>query len=212
MKKVISKDGTPIVYDMTGSGPPVVIVGGALSYRSFPGFIKLAGLLAQHFTVINYDRRGRGDSGDHPSYSVEREVEDLHAVINDVGGSACVWGMSPGGALALMVAAGGVPIRKLAAYEPPYMVGDGAPVPPADHKERLCRLVAEGRRDDAVKFFLRIMGTPGIAIAIMRWMPFWPRMRAVANSLPYDAAVMGNYALPTETIRAVNVPTIVIAG
>src|SRR3712207_3027558 len=114
MNKVNSKDGTAIAYDRTGRGPSVVIVGGAMSYRSFPGFVKLARLLGDNFTVINYDRRGRGGSGDVSPYAVEREIEDLEAVIHAAGGSAYVWGMSSGGALALEAAACGLAIEKLA--------------------------------------------------------------------------------------------------
>lgn len=212
MHKTISKDGTHIAYDRTGSGPAVILVGGALSYRTFPGFVKLAGLLAADFTVVNYDRRGRGDSGDSDSYAVAREVEDLEAVIEAVGGSASVWGMSSGAALALEAAAGGVGMAKLALYEPPFMVGDRPPMPEGDHEEQLRQLIAEGRRDDAVKFFLRMMGAPGFAVSLMRFMPFWARMRAVANSLPYDAAIMGDYSLPAERISSVRVPTLVIGG
>ncbi|WP_276353828.1 alpha/beta fold hydrolase [Cohnella caldifontis] len=212
VRKTLSKDGTPIAYDTVGSGPAVILVGGALSYRKFPGFVKLAGLLSKDFTVVNYDRRGRGDSGDTDFYAVAREVEDLHAVIEAVGGSANVWGMSSGAALALEAAASGVPMKKLALYEPPYMIGDGAPRPPSDHEAKLREFIAAGRRDDAVKYFLRMMGAPGFAVSIMRIMPFWARMRAVANSLPYDAAVMSDYSLPTERIAAVQVPTLVIGG
>ncbi|AJY73520.1 alpha/beta fold hydrolase [Paenibacillus beijingensis] len=213
MKRVISKDGTAIAYDQTGQGPALILVGGAMSYRSFPGFVKLAGLLATDYTVINYDRRGRGNSGDTHSYAVAREVEDLQAVIDGAGGgSAYVWGMSSGAALALDAAASGLNITKLALYEPPFMVGDNPPAPPADHEEQLRKMIAANRRDDAVKFFLRNMGAPGIAIAIMRVMPFWARFRAVAHTLPYDAAVMGDYSLPAKRIASVNVPTLVIGG
>lgn len=212
MQHAISKDGTPIAYDRIGQGPALVLVGGALSYRKFPGFVKLAGLLASDFTVVNYDRRGRGDSGDAAEYDVARETEDLQAVIDAVGDSAFVWGMSSGAALAPEAAVRGVPMRKLALYEPPYMVGPDAPRPPADHEQQLKRLIAENRRDDAVKYFLRMMGAPGFAVAIMRFMPFWPRMRAAANSLPYDAAVMGDYSLPAERLKLVQTETLVLGG
>lgn len=212
MNKVSSKDGTAIAYDRTGRGPAVVIVGGAMSYRSFPGFVKLADLLADDFTLINYDRRGRGDSGDTKPYAVEREVEDLEAVIGTAGGSAHVWGMSSGGALALAAAAAGLAIEKLALWEPPFVADQGGRRPPADHGVRLKEMIATGRRDDAVRFFLRNMGVPAVMVAVMRWMPFWSRFRAVANTLPYDAAVMGDYSLPAERIASVAVPTLVIGG
>ncbi|MBB6735681.1 alpha/beta fold hydrolase [Cohnella zeiphila] len=213
MKKVISKDGTPIAYDQVGSGPALILVGGALSYRLFPGFVQLAQLLAPDFTVINYDRRGRGDSGDSPSYAVAREAEDLEAVISDVGGSAFVWGMSSGAALALEAAASGLPMKRLALYEPPYMMGEHrSSAPPTDSEEQVRRMIVSGRPDAAVKFFLRTMGAPGFAVAMMRLMPFWARMRTVANSLPYDYAVMGDFSLPARRIASVSVPTLVLGG
>jgi pimeloyl-ACP methyl ester carboxylesterase len=212
MKKVISKDGTTIAYDQVGKGPSLILLGGAMGDRKFSGFVKLANLLSTSFNVINYDRRGRGDSGDTTSYAVAREVEDLKAVIDDLGGSAYVWGMSSGAALALEAAASGLNITKLALYEPPFMVGDNAPTPPIDFEEQLKKLIAVNRRDDALKLFLRNMGAPGFAIAIMRIMPFWARLRAVANTLPYDAAVMGDFSLPSKRIASVQIPTLVIGG
>jgi pimeloyl-ACP methyl ester carboxylesterase len=123
-----------------------------------------------------------------------------------------VWGMSSGGALALEAAASGLDIEKLALYEPPFVADNGGQRPPADHEVRLKEMVAAGRRDDAVKFFLKMMGAPVIAVAVMRWMPFWSRFRAVANTLPYDAAVMGDYSLPAGRIASVTTPTLVIGG
>jgi len=212
MNRVTSSDGTTIAFDRSGDGPAVILVGGAMSYRAFPGFLKLAGLLADNFTVINYDRRGRGDSGDMAPYAVEREVEDLGAVIDAVGGSASVWGTSSGAVLALEAAASGLNIEKLALFEPPFMVDAGGVRPPADHEARLKKMIAADRRDEAVKFFLKNMGAPAIAVAVMRLMPFWSRFRAVAHTLPYDAAVMGDYSLPADRIASVTVPTLVIDG
>ncbi|MCA2222040.1 alpha/beta fold hydrolase [Nonomuraea sp. NEAU-L178] len=154
MDQAISKDGTAIAYDRFGDGPALILVGGAMSYRSFPTFIQLAELLADRFSVITYDRRGRGDSGDTAPYAVEREVEDLAAVIEAAGGSAHVWGLSSGAALALRAAADGLPIERLALYEPPFMVGEGGHRPPADYQERLTALAAAGRRGETVSYFL----------------------------------------------------------
>jgi pimeloyl-ACP methyl ester carboxylesterase len=212
MKKAISSDGTVIAYDQIGQGPALILVGGAMGDRLFPGFIKLAELLATSFTVINYDRRGRGDSGDTDTYSVAGEVGDLKAVIDANGGAAYVWGMSSGAALALEAAASGLNITKLALYEPPFMVGDKARKLPADYEDQLKKLIAANRRDDALKLFLRNMGAPAIAVFIMRLMPFWPRLRAVANTLPYDVAVMGDFSLPSKRISSIIVPTLVIGG
>lgn len=212
MKTAISKDGTKIAYEETGKGPALILVGGAFSYRRFPGFLKLAALLAPDFTVVNYDRRGRGDSGDTGTYAVSREVEDLQAVMNAVGGSAYVWGMSSGAALALEAAASGLPIVRLALYEPPYVAGFQQNELPKDYEGQLRKLVEEGRRDDAVKLFMRNMGAPGFALAIMRMMPFWARLRAAAHTLPYDVRVMGDFSIPAERLASVSVPTLVIGG
>ena len=122
MQSVISKDGTTIAYDKTGRGPAVILVAGAFSYRKYPGSMQLADLLAKHFTVFNYDRRGRGDSGDTKPYAVDREIEDVQALIDAAGGSAYVWGLSSGAILALKAAAGGLDIKKLALHEPPFFV------------------------------------------------------------------------------------------
>ena len=111
MQSVISKDGTTIAYDMTGRGPAVILVAGAFSYRKYPGSVQLADLLAKHFTVFNYDRRGRGDSGDTKPYAVEREIEDIQALIDAAGGSAYVWGLSCGAILALKAATSGLAIK-----------------------------------------------------------------------------------------------------
>src|SRR5262249_29137018 len=124
MRKAISKDGTTIAFDQLGKGPAIILVDGALCSRSFGPMPKLAPLLAQRFTVFTYDRRGRGDSGDTASYRVEREIEDIDALIAEAGGSAYVFGISSGAALVLRAAASGLAIEKLALYEPPFMVVD----------------------------------------------------------------------------------------
>src|ERR671933_2647108 len=142
MRKVRSKDGTTIAFDQPGDGPSIILVGGAMSTRS--ASVPLAALLAPHFTVFAYDRRGRGDSGDRGPYAVEREVDDLDALLTAAGGSAFVFGHSSGAALALEAAARGLTITKLALYEPPFMVGDGGPRPPADHATQLAELVSAG--------------------------------------------------------------------
>ncbi|MDI4643852.1 alpha/beta fold hydrolase [Cohnella hashimotonis] len=208
----VSKDGTRIAYDTIGQGPAVILAGGAFSYRKFPGLQKLARLLASDFTVVNYDRRGRGDSGDQKTYAIQREIEDLEAVIGAHGGVAHVWGLSSGAALALAAAASGVGIAKLALYEPPYLAGGTGPVSPAEQRSQLERLISEGRRDEAVKYFLRLMGAPGFAVTMMRLMPFWPRLRAVAHTLPYDAAIMGDYSLPAARLASIGSPVLAVGG
>ena len=210
MDKVISKDGTPIAFERTGSGEPLILVDGAMCSRRFGPMPKLASKLAPHFAVYWYDRRGRGDSGDHAPYDVQREVEDLGALIEEAGGSAFVAGLSSGAVLALEAAAAGLSIRKLAVYEPPYVGGEhrGAP-----HRERLQALIDGDRRADAVKYFMRDMvGAPGWMVTMMRCMPWvWPKLKAVAHTLPYDAALLGDFGVPAR-FASISTPTLAIAG
>ena len=218
MTTVTSADGTAIAYDRLGAGPPVILVGGAFSFRRYRRSVELAELLAEHFTVFNYDRRGRGDSGDTAPYSVEREIEDLAALIELPGSSACVWGQSSGGVLALRAAVAGLPIAKLAVFEPPFRLdGDGDP-PPVDFATRLDQLVAADRRSQAVKYFMtKGMGAPGFFISLMRlFPPMWSRLTAVAHTLPYDVAVMGDTIegkpLSPSDWESVRVQTLVLSG
>ncbi|MGH7546544.1 MAG: alpha/beta fold hydrolase [Gemmatimonadales bacterium] len=213
MRTVRSGDGTTIAYDQVGEGQPVILVDGAFCSRSFGPMPKLAPVLAPHFRVFAYDRRGRGDSGDTAPYAVEREIENLDAMIRQAGGSAFVYAISSGAALALEAAASGLSIRKLALYEPPFMVGNPAHLPPVDHHAQLVRLVAQGRRGDAVKFYMKdIIGMPGLLVTVFRILPMWSKLKAVANSLPYDAAVMGDFSLPTRRAASLTMPTLVISG
>jgi pimeloyl-ACP methyl ester carboxylesterase len=207
-----SADGTRITFETLGSGPPLVVVWGALGARRSPFARQMREELARSFTVTDYDRRGRGESGDTKPYRVAREVEDLAAVIAAVGGDAYVFATSSGAALALEAAASGVPMRTLAAYEPPYMVGDPKDRPDADFERKLVSMIAEDRRDDAVKYFMRTVGVPAFFLFLMRLMPVWKDMRAVAHTLPYDAAVMAGFSLPEARLRDVAVPTVVLAG
>ncbi len=210
MNNVTSRDGTTIAFDQLGDGPPVILVCGASTDRMANA--PLAALLAENFTVFNYDRRGRGDSGDTPPYAVEREVEDLDAVIDDAGGSAFVYGTSSGGVLALEAAASGLAITKLALWEPPFIL-DESLRPPADSARTYTELVSAGRRGDAVEFFMtKVVGLPPEFVAHARTQPFWQAQEALAHTLAYDATIMGDYSLPTERAASVAVPTLVIAG
>src|SRR5215813_8773258 len=151
MRTTTSKDGTTIAFDRYGDGEPVILVQPAFGHRSFnPQFVELAELLAPHFTVFNYDRRGRGDSGDTAPYAVEREIEDLDALIAEAGGSSAVFGYSSGATLALKAAAHRLAIGKLALYEPPFLVDDSRPRPSADLPGQHAALISAGRRGDAV--------------------------------------------------------------
>jgi pimeloyl-ACP methyl ester carboxylesterase len=190
MHTVRSKDGTAIAFDRSGNGPALIIVDGALCYRASGPGGPLAALLADRFTVFTYDRRGRGDSGDTKPYAVDREIEDLDALITEAGGSAFVFGSSSGAALALEAANRGVPMKKLALYESPCIVDDTHPPLPPDFLSRLQRLVAADRRGDAVKMFLRLVGVPAIGMLIMPLMPAWSKLKAVAHTLPYDITIV----------------------
>jgi pimeloyl-ACP methyl ester carboxylesterase len=161
MNTVRSKDGTSIAFDKSGEGPPLILVDGAFMHRSF-GQPELAERLAEAFTVFRYDRRGRGDSGDTAPYAVEREVDDLQALIEAAGGSAYVYGISSGAALAIEAAARGAAISKLALYEAPFIVDDSRPPVPDDVVAQLNELLAANRRGDAVRLFLRQVGAPRI--------------------------------------------------
>jgi alpha-beta hydrolase superfamily lysophospholipase len=211
METVTSSDGTAIAFDRLGEGPPVVLVCGGSTDRMANA--QLASLLAQDFTVLNYDRRGRGDSGDSAPYAIQREVEDLDAVIGAAGGSACVWGTSSGAALAFEAAASGLPITRLALWEPPWFVEDSPARPPADTATTYRELVAAGRRGDAVEFFMaKVVGLPAEFVAQARSSPWWPAQEALAHTLAYDAEIMGDYTFPADRAAAVKPPTLVIDG
>lgn len=213
MPTVTSRDGTSIAFDRTGSGPPLILVDGALCSRAFGPMPKLAALFAQSFTVYSYDRRGRGASGDTQPYDMAREVEDLEALIKEAGGSASLLGLSSGAALAMEAAASGLPVDKLVMYEAPY-IGVDATGPVPDHVAKLRELLAADRRGDAVQYFMKDMvNVPSVFVWLMRAMvPVFSKLKAVAHTLPYDATVMRGFTVPTERAAAVRVPTLVIAG
>jgi len=212
MKAVRSQDGTAIAFDQSGDGPALILVDGALCSRAFGPMGPLAALLAPHFTVFNYDRRGRGDSGDTQPYAVEREVEDIAALIAEAGGSAFVYGISSGAALALEAARKLPTIAKLAVYEPPFSADEHAPRPPADYVPQLTERLAAGRPGDAVALFMQVVGTPDEAIAQMRQAPMWPMLEAVAPTLVYDGIIMDGFTVPTARLASINVPTLVMDG
>lgn len=213
---VISKDGTTIAYSQIGRGPVLILVDGALCYREFGPSAALAAKLSAHFTVVTYDRRGRGESGDTLPYAVEREIEDLDALLQAVGGTAFVSGQSSGSALA-MKAAGCLPgITKLALYEAPFVVDDtGKPITQA-FLARLKEAVAEDRRTEAVKLFMKQVGTPGFVVAIMPLMPVWSKLKAVAHTLPYDISTVVDYGagkpLPGTLGASITAPILVMDG
>jgi len=213
MERLSSKDGTSLAYDKIGNGPPIILFDGAFCSRNFGPTPKLAPLLASSFTVYAYDRRGRGDSGDTKPYAVEREIEDLETMIDHAGRSAFVFSISSGAILALRAAASGINIRKLAVYEPPFLVGDVKHRPPADHTEQLTKLVSEDRLSDAMKYYLtKVIGVPRFIPAVMQLLPLWSKMKVNARALPYDSAVCGDFRLQVEELNSMTIPTLVMAG
>ncbi|MEU6645205.1 alpha/beta hydrolase [Saccharomonospora sp. NPDC046836] len=216
MTTVTSRDGTRIAYEKVGSGEPLVLVDGAMCYRGQGPMRPLAAQLSGDFTVYTYDRRGRGESGDTKPYAPERELEDLQALLEEAGGSAYVFGASSGAALALEAANSGLPMRKLALYEPPFIVDNTRPPIPADYGEHTAQWVAAGRRGGAVAGFMRQVQVPGFAILLMRLMPAWSKLKGVAHTLPYDFAFVGPYQqgkpLPSDKWTGVTVPTLVADG
>jgi pimeloyl-ACP methyl ester carboxylesterase len=213
MNRITSKDGTKIAFDRSGKGAALVLVGGAFQYRAIDErTAQLASLLAQHFTVYNYDRRGRGDSTDTRPYAIEREIEDLNALINEAGGTAHVFGMSSGAVLALYAAAHGMAIKKLALYEPPFGNPGVSRQAAESYTRQLKAFLAEGRRGEAVALAMTSFGTPTEAVAGMRQSPVWAMFEAVAPTLAYDDAIMGNGSPPVAIIKKVNTPTLVIDG
>jgi pimeloyl-ACP methyl ester carboxylesterase len=210
-KETTSRDGTPLAYQRTGEGPAVVLISGAMSTGATTA--PLAAALKDRFDVVVYDRRGRGASGDTPPYAVAREVEDLAALIEAVGGEAALYGMSSGGALALEAAASGLPVRRVAVYETPFAdFSAGGAEERAAYTENLTRALAEGRRGDAVELFLRLTGLAPEMIAGARQSPMWADMEAIAPSLAHDDAVMGDGLVPRERLREVTVPVLALAG
>jgi pimeloyl-ACP methyl ester carboxylesterase len=210
METVTSKDGTAIAFDRIGQGPPVILVsGGSVDRMSNAG---LAQELASDLTVLNYDRRGRGPSGDTQPYAIDREIEDIAAVLEAAGGEAGIYGSSSGAVLAMFAAGAGLAIPKLAMWEPPY-IPEGWPRPPEDQVEQYETMVAEGRRGDAVEFFMsRVVGMPPEFVAGAREQPFWPATEALAHTLAYDARIMGDYRIPKDRVAEVKAETLVIAG
>jgi pimeloyl-ACP methyl ester carboxylesterase len=211
LQTTTSADGTTIAFDKLGSGPAVVLVcGGSVDRQSNAG---LAAVLASDFTVYNFDRRGRGDSGDTLPYAIDREIEDIEAVIDAAGGQAYIYGTSSGAALAFE-AARALPgkVTKLALWEPPY-IDDPAARPPSDTVETYERLVAEGRRSDAVEYFTaKVVGLPPEFVAFAKTQPFWAAQEKIAHTLAYDGRIMGDYSIPVEKAKDVTQPTIVVAG
>jgi pimeloyl-ACP methyl ester carboxylesterase len=210
--RATSRDGTAIAYERLGSGPPLIVVDGALCSRAFGPAPKLASLLADRFSVHVYDRRGRGESGDTPPSVKAREIEDLGALIDVAGGRAALLGLSSGAALAMEAAAAGLPITGVVAYEPPYVEPDGSTRGQA-HPGRLREILARGDRGGALKYFMRVMvRVPAPFVWLAQLTPVWSKLKLVAHTLPYDCDVMGDFTVPTSRLAGIAVPTLVMHG
>ena len=207
METVTSRDGTTIAFDRYGSGPVVVFVGGAIQHRRIDQQTGRLGelLAAAGFSALHYDRRGRGDSTDTPPYAVERELEDIDAVIGAAGGTAFLYGMSSGGALVLRAAATGRATDRIALYEAPFGAGDA----PTD---AIFEAIREGRPGDAMELFMRRTGMPAETVAQVRQSPGWPALEAVAPTLANDLTIMGDGSVPADVLAAVKVPVLAMDG
>ncbi|MCF3965274.1 alpha/beta fold hydrolase [Streptomyces fuscigenes] len=205
-----SADGTVIAYRRAGRGRPVIVVGG--SFGTAETSAPLAGLLAPGFQAVTYDRRGRGDSGDTAPYAVEREIEDVAALLAAAGGGACVYGVSSGAALALEAAAAGLPIERVAVYEPPYRADPAEVRDRPAYSRRLRALLAEGRRAEAIGQVLAVVGVTPAEVEALRDTEAWPPLLAVAPTLAYDDAVIGTGLVPAGRLAGVTAPALVMDG
>lgn len=217
MGTIRSKDGTTIAFSDGGSGPALIIVDGATAYRaSDTTNTEIGQLLSDDFRVYTYDRRGRGESTDTRPYAIEREIEDLAGLIADAGGQASVFGWSSGGVLALDAVAAGLPVTRLALFEPPFIVDDIHPPMPSDYVQRLDAAIVAGRPGDAVELFLTAWDTPAEMVQEMRQAPFWPALEGVAHTIAYDGRIMqGTMAgvpLPADRWSTITIPIMVMHG
>jgi pimeloyl-ACP methyl ester carboxylesterase len=216
VEKVISKDGTPIAVDRFGNGPALILVDGAMCSRGFGPMPALAKELASQFTVYHYDRRGRGDSGDGFAFEPQREIEDLDAVLKHAGGSAMVFGISSGAALAGEAVRQLRGIRRLALFEAPYVIDDTHEPLPPNFIEETKALVASGNRSGAVKKFMRYVGTPSIMVLVMPLLPFWKKLTKIAHTLANDLEIIAPHhngkPFPDGKWSMVTVPVLVMAG
>jgi Alpha/beta hydrolase family len=211
MQTTTSADGTTIAYEAAGEGPAVVVVGGAFNDRAT--WAELARALAgQGLTGVTYDRRGRGDSGDTPPYALEREIEDLRAVVDAVSPDAPVsaHGVSSGGALLFRAIAAGVPVARASVLEPPYRIG-GAPPAPADYVGTLQGYVDRDDRAGLVEYFqTAVVGLPAEMVASFKGTPMWQGLEAMAPTLRYDAHALGgdDHSLPVDLLARIGVPVL----
>jgi pimeloyl-ACP methyl ester carboxylesterase len=215
MPTTISKDGTTIAYEKTGKGPGIILVNGALAHRKFHGEKELAAMLSKNYTVIFYDRRGRGDSTDTKPYSVVGEIEDIEALVDEAGGRSFLFGASSGASLALLAAEklGPGKVMKLSLYEPPYgAYDDNGKQEFAGQKKKINELVEAGKPGDAVTVFMESLGTPSEEMEGIKKSPDWKAMERVGHTLVYDFEVLGDGTVPLDVARSITVPTQVLDG
>jgi pimeloyl-ACP methyl ester carboxylesterase len=215
METVASADSTTIAFDRLGEGETMILVPGAMVNRARSR--EICERFAENFEVLNYDRRGRGDSGDADTYAVEREIEDLAALIEAAGGSALVYAHSSGAALGLQAAAAGLPMTRLVAHEAPYRPANEAErAASREYAETLATLLGEGRRGDAVELFMSMTGMPAEMIVHARRDPSWAGMEDLAPTLAYDSEVMGSIshgtALPEGLLDQIAIPVLALYG
>lgn len=214
METIFSEDGTSIAYTKTGNGPALILVDGAMCSSTFGPMPKLVPLLSEHFTVIHFDRRGRGESTDTQPYSPRRELEDISALINTLDKPVYLFGMSSGAILSLMAAADNLPIAKLVLFEPPFEIEENNNTQnSSNHYHKVKDLIATNDRSGAVKYFMRnIAGIPSFVIAIMHWLPIWKKMKANANALPYDLEITKSFTLQNLDDQSISIPTLIAYG
>jgi pimeloyl-ACP methyl ester carboxylesterase len=207
--RVTSSDGTSIAYERVGTGPAVILVDAAGNFRGFSPMPQLAEALSEHFTVFTYDRRGKGASTDTLPYAVDREIEDLQALIDLAGGRAFVHGFSSGATLALLAAERGIGIAKVSLLEPPLGVTDSPP-PPSGISGEVARLIITGRRGEAYERWLKGIGLPAEMIAQIREGPLWPALEATAHTLVYESFIPGT--MPPDRLAAITTPALVVGS
>jgi pimeloyl-ACP methyl ester carboxylesterase len=218
VQSVTSADGTPIGFERTGSGPAVILVYGASGTRAHPMWTELADRLSANFTVYNYDRRGRGDSGDTAPYAIAREIEDIEALIDDAGGTAFIYGVSSGAVLALEAAdALAHKVTKLALYEPPFIVDDSHAPLPDNYVQKLDAAIAAGNPSKALEiFFTDAFGMPAEYVEPMKAEPWWNETAKVAHTIAYDGRIMGTTMsgnpLPAGAWSGATMPVLVMVG
>lgn len=213
MPVLTSTDGTEIGYELVGSGPPILLVDGAMCFRDAGPMRSIAEAVGDRLTVGLYDRRGRGASSDAPTYALEREIDDIAAVIAAMGGSAGLFGISSGGALVLRAAAalGATVIKRVAVYEVPYLPEPMRPAA-ATYTAELDGALAANDRDAALRLFFARVGMSGDVITGMSTSPFWAGSLAIAPTLAYDDAAMGDSAVPIDLVGGLRVPVLGLAG